>query len=244
MKRFYLGTHEQSWLKRLKGIPLFMSRRRLARLKNLYPSVTRWACDSGGFTELNLHGEWKTSESQYVEELHRYHEEVGRLDWAAPQDWMCEPFVLEKTGLTIEEHQRRTTASVISLRDRLPPRIHVIPVLQGFHLEDYLTHLDQYEREGFHLAQEKVVGVGSVCRRQGTDDAADIFRSLQARGLKLHGFGLKKQAIRKYGHLLHSADSMAWSYAGRRKPDPNCPKKSCSNCLHYALAWRDNVLSL
>ncbi len=34
----------------------------------------------------------------------RYRDEIGCLLWAAPQDWMCEPWITAKTGLTVAEH--------------------------------------------------------------------------------------------------------------------------------------------
>ena len=102
---FYLGTHEQSWLRRA-GVPLFVSHRRLALLKNYYRAVAPWALDSGGFTELNLHGRWATTARAYMDAVKRYIEEIGSLQWAATQDWMCEPYVLAKTGLSVAEHQR------------------------------------------------------------------------------------------------------------------------------------------
>ncbi len=34
----------------------------------------------------------------------RYRDEIGCLLWAAPHDWMCEPWITAKTGLTVAEH--------------------------------------------------------------------------------------------------------------------------------------------
>ena len=84
------------------------------------------------------------------------------------------------------------------------------------------------------------VGLGSVCRRQSTAEIAVIVTALAARGLRLHGFGIKTSGLHQYGHLLASADSMAWSYAARRAPAlPGCTgHRNCANCLTYATAWR------
>lgn len=237
--RFYLGTHEPSWLRRAT-VPLFVSHRRLARLRNLSPATTRWALDSGGFTELTMHGEWRTTSHAYVAATRRYHDEIGLLDWAAPQDWMCEPHMLERTGLTVADHQALTVRSVLDLRT-LWPDGPFIPVLQGWARDDYLRHVDAYAAAGIDLEAEPVVGLGSVCRRQGLAEAEAIVHALQP--LRLHGFGAKGAAVSLYGDLMASMDSMAWSYAGRRRPDPSCPKRSCANCMHYALAWREAALS-
>jgi hypothetical protein len=68
------------------------------------------ALDSGGFTELSMHGRWITTASQYAEAVATYADRIGGLDFAAPMDWMCEPFMTELTGLTVREHQDRTVA--------------------------------------------------------------------------------------------------------------------------------------
>jgi hypothetical protein len=239
---FYLGTHEPSWLPRA-GCPLFVSRRRLARLKTSLPRASeRWALDSGGFTELNLHGRWETSPARYADEARRYASEIGRMDWAAIQDWMCEPFVLEKTGKTVAEHQHLSTASLVELRS-IAPDVSWCPVLQGWRVDDYLEHVELYRSAGFDLAREPIVGVGSVCRRQGTREIADLLSTLSALGLKLHGFGLKLKGLADGSASMASADSLAWSYAARRSaPLPGCGHASCSSCLRFALGWRRKAL--
>ena len=42
------------------------------------------------------------------------------LDWAAPMDSMREPAMLASTGLSVEDHQRRTVANFLQLRERGP----------------------------------------------------------------------------------------------------------------------------
>ena len=237
MAHFYLGTHMPSWLRHVE-VPLFISHRTLRRYKTVPVSVTNWALDSGGFTEISMYGKWETTPNEYAEAIDRYAEETGMLDWASPQDWMCEPHMIQKTGLSIEAHQQLSVESVCTLRSLTKNR--VIPVLQGWRVGDYLNHVSMYESAGFDLLNEPVVGVGSICRRQSTREAAEIARQLMP--LRLHAFGAKQDALRLYGQRLFSCDSMAWSFGGRMNPDPLCPKKSCANCLHYALRWRDKLL--
>jgi hypothetical protein len=236
---FYLGSHETSWLEKL-DVPLFISHRRLAKRRRLPLARCDWALDSGGFTELALHGAWHTSVSEYVEAVQRYGEEIGRLQWAAPMDWMCEPFMLETTGLSLEAHQEKTVANYLDLRGQGP----FIPVLQGWTVTDYERCVDLYESAGVDLAAEPLVGVGSICRRQSTAEVAHIMRVLNDAGIRTHGFGVKKQGISNYARLLSSADSMAWSYAARRRwPLPGCTHKHCTNCPRFALRWREEVLA-
>ena len=66
MEVLYIGSHEPSWLGRV-GVPLFISHRRLSRLKRTLPrAIAPWALDSGGFSELALFGGWKTTPIEYV----------------------------------------------------------------------------------------------------------------------------------------------------------------------------------
>ena len=238
---FYLGTHQPNWLTETWTGPLFVSRNRLTRYRRSFPFATdRWALDSGGFTELAKYGKWTTHPKRYVIDVRRYRDEIGRMDWAAPQDWMCEPFMVAKTGLSVREHQRRTLDNYLELRT-LDASLPFIPVLQGWTRDDYLRHVDDYQAAGIDLDAEGRVGLGSVCRRQSTDEIGEIVASLD--GLRLHGFGVKGDGIRRYGWMLASADSMAWSYSGRQvRPCPQRGVASCANCRHFAAGWRDDVL--
>lgn len=239
--RFFLGTHEPSWLGRA-GVPLFISRRRLARQRRWPRALAPWALDSGGFTEITQRGKWDLPPAEYAAEVRRYSDEIGMMEWAAVQDWMCEPFALARTGLDVPEHQRRTIRSYLELRDRAPA-VPWVPVLQGWTLDDYRRHLDDYASAGVDLRTLPVVGVGSVCRRQNTTEAAAIFGMLYRYGLRLHGFGLKLGGLRRASHLLASADSLAWSYRARRSPPmPGHLHKSCANCMAFALEWRHRVI--
>jgi hypothetical protein len=239
--RFYLGSHMPNWLE-LTDVPLFVSHRRLSGRKGLPRAAGRWALDSGGFSELSMYGGWRTLEAEYVSAVRRYDDEIGHLDWVAPQDWMCEPHILQLTGLTVAEHQKRTVFSFLSLRQQLG--MLVIPVVQGWRSDDYLRCVDLYDAHGVDLTTEPVVGVGSVCRRQSGDEAAGIISQIVSLGIACHGFGFKKDGLEKVGRFLASADSMAWSFNARRNPPlPGCTHKSCANCLRWALKWRDELLA-
>jgi hypothetical protein len=227
---FFLGSHRPNWLG-LLTVPLFVSHRTLQGRKTYPVATCDWALDSGGFTELSMHGQWVTTEDEYVEAVATYQDRIGRLQWAAPMDWMCEPWI-EKTGLSVREHQERTVSNYLAIRDRGP----FIPVLQGWEPQDYLDCVSLYEDAGVDLAALPLVGVGSVCRRQSEAEIGWIMSTLARRGLKLHGFGVKKEGLKRYGRYLESADSMAWSYNARRNwPLPECSHKSCANCWRYAL---------
>lgn len=182
--------------------------------------------DSGAFTELSLHGEYKTSVETHAATIHRLHTQgIAKLAVVVCQDYMCEPFMLEKTGLTIPEHQQlsveRFDALVAELHRLFGETIPfpVMPVLQGFEVEDYLRHLTMY---GDRITHNMWVGVGSVCKRQGNVTVIEnLLRAIkQARpDIRLHGFGVKITALLSAAvrELLHSADSMAWSFSARKQ---------------------------
>lgn len=240
--RFFLGTHHPAWLARV-DVPLFVSRRALAALRSPPRARGPWALDSGGFTELSMHGTWTVPARQYAAEVRRFRDEIGGLAWAAPQDWMCEPAVLAKTGLTVDEHQRRTVENFLDLRD-VAPDLPWIPVLQGWTIGDYWRHEEAYAAAGVDLASAQTVGVGTVCRRQNTTSAVSIMSTLAHGGLRLHGFGFKLTGLRAAHRHLASADSLAWSLEARKSPPmPGHTHASCANCLEWALLWRERALA-
>lgn len=79
-----------------------------------------------------------------------------------------------------------------------------MPVLQGFTLDEYLRCVDLYDRVGIDLTLEKVVGLGSICRRQNTKEAVRIVESLSARGTGLGGFDFRITGLRRVAHLPYS----------------------------------------
>lgn len=239
--RFYLGTHQPAWLARGLGIPLLVSHRRLAGRRTLPRVSGPWALDSGGFTELSMHGRWGTGPRAYARAMRRYADEIGHLDWAAPQDWMTEEHVLRRTGLTVAEHQRRTVTNYLLLRD-LDPDLPIIPVVQGQHVDDHLRCADLYHDHDVDLAALPLVGVGSVCRRQHTREVERIVRALAARGRRLHCFGVKTTGLLHFADAICSSDSLSWSFSGRYLPGCTPSHRTEANCLRHALAWHDNLL--
>jgi len=251
---FFLGTHMPHWL-RSSTVPLFIADTRLRRYRKLPTARSPWAADSGGFTQLQRHGRWTVSPKEYIGRLYRYRDEIGQMVWAAPQDWMCEPIIINGgtanrqrfagTHLSVAEHQRRTVINLLQLRE-LGPDLPIVATIQGFERDDYLRCMELYWTLGrIDLTAEPVVAVGSICRRQGTSEACDILTALNRAGLKrLHGFGFKLEGLRDHGHLLTSADSMAWSLQARfegLRLDGCAHRGPCNNCAAWAHHWRDRV---
>ncbi len=170
--------------------------------------------DSGAFSELSLYGKYRNDTGEYIKQINRW-KRCGNMLAAVTQDYMCEPFITNKTGLSIEEHQIKTIERYKEIQDGTDA--YVMPVLQGYSKEDYLRHIDMY---GDLLKHGMWVGVGSICKRNSNIGAIEEILSLikeKRPDLKLHGFGLKITALSSalVRDCLYSADSMAWSFAAR-----------------------------
>jgi hypothetical protein len=215
--RFYVGVHHPSDAKHLGAV--FVSVSTLTGPKGRRSKFTDkpWIMDSGAFTTIAKHGGYPEPVDAYAEVIRKW--AAPNLIAAVAQDYMCEPAMLAKTGLTIAEHQRLTIKRYDALVALDTGGIPIMPVLQGYDPADYGAHVRAY---GSRLAKGAYVGVGSVCKRNGRPDA--VLAVLEAihdarPDLRLHGFGLKTtslgvKAIRDH---LESADSMAWSFSARRQ---------------------------
>lgn len=221
------------------GTPLLVSYGRLRAAKTLPAATAPWVCDSRAFSEIDQHRTWTISATQYAADLTRYAQLIGHLEWAAPQDWPCSRPLLTKTGLSEQEHQRRTIASVLELR-ALAPTVPIICVVTGLTAAGYLRHIEMYRAAGIDLhAEQLVVGVGALVGRP-PKQAAAIIRLLYAAGLhRLHGFGVKGRVLDLAGGLLESIDSASWSSEARRRGGlcPHGLTKWERNCPRAAQGW-------
>ena len=214
---FYVGMHQPAQAQFIES-PVMISYNRLRTRKSMIPGLSRWMLDSGAFSEVTTHGGYRDEPEVYAAAVRRW-ATCGQLEAAVSQDYMCEPFVLVRTGLSIAEHQRLTIERYDALRALVGEAAYLLPVLQGYLPEHYAAHLIQY---GERLRPGMWIGVGSVCKRNASvREIGAVLRAIkQARpDLALHGFGLKTTALqsREIRSLLHSADSMAWSFAARKR---------------------------
>jgi hypothetical protein len=236
-----------------------VSFRRLAPRLTLHRSTHGWMLDSGAYTELQKYGRWTVDPIRYVQEIDRYDREIGNLEWAAPQDWLCQPWVIAGgwhnerkyagTGLSVPEHQRLTVANFAELTRWWPEfsdeECPIMPSLQGDTIAAFLHCARLYEDAGIDLSAYPVVGLGSVSDQDPAMVKA-LAESLTPR-LALHGFGLKKRGLCATSRFT-SADSTTWSYEARRgagMPGHQALHKSCANCLDFAtqLQWRAGLLT-
>jgi hypothetical protein len=246
MDEYFLGVHRPHWLETSER-PLFVSHRTLCDRKSLPRARTRWALDSGGFTELNMHGRWLTTPREYAAAVRRYRDEVGSLAFAAQQDWMCEPAVLKRTGLSVAEHQARTIDNYLELSS-IAPDLPWLPVVQGWARGDYGRHIEQWADRGVELDKLERVGLGTICRRSDTVSASLIVAEAAWYGLRLHCFGLKLRGLQFAEENIVSADSLSWSYAARRENRSDGwrlagRKTGEQNKLSAALEWYDDRIA-
>jgi hypothetical protein len=218
--RFYIGLHQPSDAHHFDRACISVVRLQRRKKTLGCPEIL---LDSGAFSELALHGRYRHSVGHYADIIRRL-EGVGTIVAAVAQDYMCEPFMLAKTGGTVADHQRLTIERYRDLRaENLP--VPIMPVLQGYAPADYAKHLSDY---GDDLTPGMWVGVGSVCKRNGNPERiVEVISAIKAvrPDLRLHGFGVKQTALAHGGvmEMLYSADSLAWSYAARKQGrNPHC----------------------
>lgn len=213
--QFYVGLHQPSDARHFDRC--MVSVNRLRERKSGF-AVGDWMLDSAAFTELFTHGHYRHAPEDYAAQVVRW-SSCGRLVAASSQDYMCEASILERTGLDVVTHQRLTIERYDVIQRLAGHATHVLPVLQGYQPSEYVQHIRQY---GERLTAGMWVGVGSVCKRNGNPNAiAAVLLAIKAErpDLRLHGFGCKTTALGSdlIRSLLHSADSLAWSFAARKE---------------------------
>jgi hypothetical protein len=212
---FLTGMHHPSDAGKVRGA--FVSAHALANRRSWFPA-NRWVMDSGAFSTIQRHGGYPEPVEAYASLIRRF-AGCGTLLAAVSQDYMCEPFMLAKTGLTIKDHQRLTIERYDDLLRCDTAGVRIMPVLQGYDPADYVAHLRAY---GDRLTPRMWVGVGSICKRNSSPVAIEnVLRAIKRErpDLRLHGFGVKLTALNSWlvRKCLFSADSMAWSFAARRE---------------------------
>lgn len=230
--RFFIGLHQPSDAQYVE--PAFISINRLRARKSTFKTGD-WIMDSGAFSTILTHGDYPEPPEAYAAHIKRWSTN-GNLLAAVAQDYMCEAHMLKLTGKTISEHQRLTVERYDRLIACDAGGVYIMPVLQGYAPADYVRHLRQY---GDRLPHGAWVGVGSVCKRNGNPGSIEAVLLAIKRDrpeLRLHGFGLKSTALgsRLVRELLHTADSMAWSFAARKEGRN-------ANCWREAMAYKQRV---
>lgn len=212
--KFFVGLHRPSHAKNFDRacISIGVLRKRKGPFQ-----VKDWIMDSQAFMTILKYGGYPHPPEEYAGQIIRW-KDNGNLLAAVSQDYMCEPDMLKITGLTVADHQRLTIERYDALL-AADTGVYIMPVLQGYTPCEYVDHIRQY---GERLTPGMWVGVGSVCKRNGSPKRVlDVLIAIRTArpDLRLHGFGLKTTALANgtIRELLESADSMAWSYAARKQ---------------------------
>jgi len=188
------------------------------------PAHTRFFLDSGGFTCLNRFGDYPWSLEDYLSLIWHY-----KPDYVATMDYPCEPEINRRIYLgsseqskALETNKERIRATVDNatwlLEQDVPAPTTVVPVIQGYTLEEYLSCIDLYERRGvFDIVD--YVAIGSMCRRGAEKEIERLVVALTDyvwsthSDVRFHLFGLKLSALKRKAIFdrTHSVDSAAWS---------------------------------
>jgi hypothetical protein len=166
----------------------------------------RWL-DCGGFTLLNQYGDYPFS-TVNLANLIAY----LKPDFYVPQDYPCEPEITRSLDLTSNAQRiEATVKNAIELAEwESQLKGVMVPVIQGYTLDEYLYCLDLYDRAG--LIRD-YMAVGSMCRRISDDELGKlipgIYYAAQRLGCtKLHFFGLKlSPPLAIYDDMIYSRDS-------------------------------------
>ena len=190
--------------------------------------------DSGAFTRITS-GIGHLDPYVYAAEIDRWSGN-GDLAAAVTQDWMCEPFVLQITGMTIADHQRLTIKRFDVLKSLIKSDTYLMPVLQGYEPADYVRHLIEY---GDRIKQGDWVGVGSICKRNANANSiSSVLMAIKSErpDIRLHGFGIKRTALLSsmVWDLLYSADSQAHGLAAGKSSRKFVGSNNPAIALEYA----------
>lgn len=180
---------------------------RYFRNKKLY--WPDWVLDSGGFSALNIWGDYPFTPDDYL-----YLIEERSPSWAASMDYPCEPDISKGTKLLTED---RIIATVELAKYLIRRDDRIVPVIQGYTIEEYEYCWKLLNNE----INVKRVAIGSVCKRQSSSEIATLCWQLSQfiPDIPVHGFGVKLTALKypEVWNLFSSIDTNAWEYKTRRE---------------------------
>lgn len=189
----------------------------------------RWL-DCGGFTILNQYMDYPFSTVNLANLIARL-----KPDFYVPKDYPCEPEISRSLGLmSNKERIEATVDSALKLAEWEGQLKGVmIPVIQGYSLDEYLHCLELYNSRG--LIRD-YMAVGSMCRRISNDELKKlipgVYQAASNLGCqKLHFFGLElSKKLEPFRDMIYSRDSAAIFFGdkkwqGRRFPRGQKEKK-------------------
>jgi len=164
----------------------------------------RWMLDSGGYLCLSRFKEYPWTLDDYLKLIREL-----KPTFAASMDYCCEPSLSLNTEMSVED---RVRASADMANYLCKKSDCVFPVIQGVEFDDYYLSWKLTES-----LRPKLVGIGSVCRRQNLGEIAhlcEFLGSIIPEGVMRHGFGVKMLAMKKNEcrKFFTSIDTNAWEF--------------------------------
>jgi hypothetical protein len=171
--------------------------------------------DCGGFTLLNRHGDYPFMMAAYANIVARL-----KPHYYASMDYPCEPEITRSLALT--SNRERIAATVANAQrltaefEMMLPDSTLVPVVQGWTLDEYKHCLDLYHAAG---VIRPYMAIGSMCTRSNNRELARIIPALHEYAMEagahwLHFFGLKMSPVTmELDRYIYSRDSAAVLFA-------------------------------
>jgi hypothetical protein len=196
--------------------------------------INRWMLDSGAFSQVVNYGDFLQDPKEYVRLCVRF-QECGDLACVVSQDYMCEPQVIDKLKriwgkeASVRCHQRKTIDRYVQIKEEAQKqglKVPIMPVLQGWEVEDYVQHFKMYEEAdlfdmptvvyhpdpyGGYFPSRRYwgqwLGIGSTCKRNQSPEVVSTILDLlydywdeqciKAEGFRIHLFGYKQTGLKQ-----------------------------------------------
>lgn len=163
--------------------------------------------DSGGYQAFTRFSGYPFNVEQYA----RYVERV-KPTFVATMDYPCEK---ELTLLDSRKDRVKETVNnaveLVDLEATMGFDAEVVPVIQGYLIEDYMHCISLYNEVGLCLEH---VAVGSLCKRKNSKEIRDILLAIRYSlpNSKIHAFGLTLSALKDLAIVqsINSFDTQAW----------------------------------
>lgn len=176
--------------------------------------------DSGGFVFFSKRGAYPFTAGAYLNLV-----SYVRPDYFASLDLPCVPAITAGLQQSVAERIKATVQNALELIE-LEPMLwrggstpQLVPVIQGWQLEDYRHCIELYAEAG---GIRPYMAVGSMFNRSSAEAAAlisGIAEHAQLHGVqRLHFFGLKmSRQLEVLRHLIYSLDSAAVYFAANAR---------------------------
>lgn len=220
MTIFYVGTSRGTHNMLPDGINVMFNARNYYKYGKFAPKATKPKragkvfMDSGGFVFFSKMDEYPFKIPEYANFISRY-----KPDYYASMDYPCEKSIITRRNLSVEDNIKYTVENAVKLAEYedMIPGSTMLPVIQGYKLDEYFMCMELYAEAGLI---KPYMAVGSMCKRdlyyRGFRRFMNAFHEESSKhGIeKLHLFGLKaNQATADMKHKIYSQDSAALFFA-------------------------------